>query len=594
MRRPWIGIGGAAGVFAAAVVVGAGPLRHVGLVDALGGDAGSSLAAVRAFAADNWRLPFLSTARLRSADGRPAAIGLIDGVPLLALAARLVPLGAGRWMQAWYAGCLIAQGLAAGAIARALDLRRLAVGAALIAMLVASPVLLVRVVHPGLFAQWTLLAAWAAAIRWWRRDDRRALAALPALALVALLAHPYLWLMVVTLVLAVALDAAARHRLGWFAAGGLAAATIGASAAVFAAGGYLAGGGSPAGGYGAFGMPLASPVWPQRSGILGQPFLTNSTGSIEGFNSWGLGATVLVVVSLALGRDAWRRSVERLQVVAAVLAVTTAVAVTPVIYVASSSPLRPFGATIDDVLSRTGVAKMGVAAAAAVIASLATLALRPRARRWVPALATVAAGGAAIAIAAIAAPALLRTSLGTFRSSGRLFWMVTPGVISLAALALDRWIAEQRPGGARPVAAARSRRLIEAVAVAALIVQIVDTRHFLTGSTDRLVTSGSRSADLRAMAREIRSADAVHLPGAWQCADGPDGLGRFQDVVIAATLAERPIDNVYEGRLRAPTCPVPIEVSNQPGVITAIIDDAAPVNGATCRAVGGVRWCRIE
>lgn len=563
LRSVWpVLFGLAVGLAVGVVYVRSGPLAHAESVRSLGGDAGSSFAAFRYFIHDAWHWPVLATDRMTSPSGEPVVIAFTDGLPLLALLAKATSwLGMDdeTWIRLWYVGCLGASGAAAGLVACAAAMTRRSVIALLIVVATTSPVLLIRAVHPGLFAQFVLLLAWAVVFAFWRSGSARVMWwAVPVL-VVSLLSHPYFLLMNLVLFVGVAVSSAVNGRwsrvelVRW----GLGVTVaLGASMFIF---GFLSNDSVPAGGYGAFGMPLLSPVWPQWSGLIPgrSTFLTNSTGSIEGFNYVGFGGVVVLLIAGWSGRHRLRRWIREEQVLVAVLSILTVVAVSPVIYLASSTPWKPFGATVTEMTSGSGLVRLAGAAALGGVALVGMLAATRRLRVYATLLVSLAAIGVAIALVALVRRSVLLDLLGNFRSSGRLFWIVGIGLLCVAAVVLDR----DAPAGA----------WIDGVAIALLAIQLVDVRHFVGESTDRLIAGEDRMETLAVLSSVMAAHEEVHLSTKWQCESSPESLRAFQDVVIAASLADRPIDGYYGGRTAAPVCPVPLTIAPEADVATVVL-----------------------
>ena len=582
-RRRWTYpiVGMLCGAVVAAVAVGASRFAgHFDLVRGLGGDAGSSFAGMRYFVHDSWHLPLLRTTGLRDPSGTPAVVAFTDSVPLLAITAkslRFVGLTTEQWIAAWYIACVVLQGSAAGVVARVFRMRHWWMVAALALFASTAPVLLFRVVHPGLFAQFVLLLAWAVAGHFWHTRTARSLAwGIPVMVL-ALLVHPYLFLMVGVLVVGLAMSATlSRSITGAEAAvlGLVAAATLGVVMVLF---GYLPNDSNAVGGYGAFGMPLLSPVLPQGSGLWpgARSFITNTSGSTDGFNYLGTGVIALSATALVVGRRSVRAFVLREQALVVVLGALTLFAISPVIYVTDATPLRPFGATLAEMLSTRSLVLVALSAmicAAVVASAIVHYKAWDRLRAAVLTALVLVVPVAALGVAHRSA---LVELLGQFRASGRCFWIVGYGIEIAAFVVVDR-------------AAVRTQVLASCVAVA-LVLQLVDVRLFVVDASDRLVAGPERTASIDLLGRVIRAHDSVHLASEWSCTVGAAQLHAFQDVVIAASIADAPIDNYYRGWTVSGACPVSPRAAVDPDALTVVVApstadlDRMSAAGLACR-----------
>ncbi|MDA3040619.1 MAG: DUF6311 domain-containing protein [Actinomycetota bacterium] len=168
------------------------------LVRGIGADAGSSFAGFRFFIQDDWHFPLLATDSLVDGTRPETVIAMTDSLPLLALLAK--PLGflgltAEHWIAAWYYGCFVMQGVGAALVAYTHEVRSRWAVVAMAVLASTAPVLMLRIWHPGLFGHFTLLLVWAAVgVLWHRRTLRSALWLVPAM-VVALLVHPYFFVM---------------------------------------------------------------------------------------------------------------------------------------------------------------------------------------------------------------------------------------------------------------------------------------------------------------------------------------------------------------------------------------------------------------
>ncbi|GGG16227.1 hypothetical protein GCM10010964_00650 [Caldovatus sediminis] len=268
------------------------------------GDAAQHIVAQRYFLRDPaWHWPPLLAPHLGTAEGG-TNIAFADGIPLLALA--LKPLAA--WLPPGFHGiglfyglAMLAQPLAALWCLRGSGERRLlpGLGAALAAA--SMPAWLNRYGHAALMGHFLLLLGLGLYLRLVGRQGARLWGAAAALAVAALLVHPYLAAMVLALLGAVPLTRLLRPG-----APGVGAALAGCGAAgatvllAMAAFGYL--GATGEGGYGQFAMNLLSPVWPHRSGLL--PGLVAAEVDATGHGGWEgynwLGAGLLAGVAAAL------------------------------------------------------------------------------------------------------------------------------------------------------------------------------------------------------------------------------------------------------------------------------------------------------
>jgi hypothetical protein len=292
LRRwaPWtcaalIGIGLAAALLPAAFLWPA-----TGAPWRLAGDIAQHGVAQRYFLASPWGWPLLVAPTLGEGGTN---IALADGIPLLALPLKAfspaLPPGF-HGIGIWHAMVMVAQPLAAVWCLRQAGERRLmpALGAALAAA--AMPAWLARHGQAALMGHFLLLLALGTYLRLVRGPSPAGWAWAAALALAALLTHPYLALMVLALLAAVPVTLLLRSDARWRGAAAGAAACAGAVAGALALFGYL--GATGEGGYGRYALNLLSPVWPARSALLPiVPAEIDATGlgGWEGYNWLGAG-----------------------------------------------------------------------------------------------------------------------------------------------------------------------------------------------------------------------------------------------------------------------------------------------------------------
>jgi hypothetical protein len=267
------------------------------------GDAAQHAIAQRYFLAAPWGWPPLAIPDLDTPRGTHLAFA--DGIPLLALALRLVagqlPSGF-HGIGLWYAIAHVLQPMAAIWALRGTGERRIgpAIGVALAAT--AMPAWLARYGHAALTGHFLLLlglgwyarlAAHQSALRWLG-------AALTALA--ALLVHPYLAVMVLAVLGAAPLTLLLRGGRGVVAAAIGFGAVLAAVAGAMAALDYF--GATGDGGYGQFAMNLLSPVWPHRSlllpGVARAEIDATGKGGWEGYNWLGAGLVAGIIACLLL------------------------------------------------------------------------------------------------------------------------------------------------------------------------------------------------------------------------------------------------------------------------------------------------------
>jgi hypothetical protein len=232
-------------------------------------------------------------------------------------------------------------------------------------------------------------------------------------------------------------------------------------------------GGVTSWGYGYFSMNLASPFWPQRSGLFRGfwDIVDRTGGQYEGFNYLGFGALVLIITALAMeGRDIVSR-VRAHRWLTIVLVGLTLFAMTTHIYAGQ--------------------------------ARVMSIGLGPIAR-----------------------------ILGTFRSSGRMFWPVAYVAILLSLAVVLR--------GLPP----RWRTLFVALCCG---LQIVDSEPLRV----RMLALSSHDApgllDREEWIARIDKASFLYIFPTVGC-DGPWALPNLE-LQLAAMLGNRPVNSVYNARL---------------------------------------------
>jgi hypothetical protein len=251
------------------------------------------------------------------------AVGFTDSIPLVAFLLKpfspLLP-GTFQYLGAWLLVCFILQGVFGVLIARLWTPRR-APQLLAATLFVLMPTLLIRVGHPSLCAHWLLLWALWLYLRGESGTTQPA-GAQAALGLLAGLMHPYLAVMVLAILAALAARDGLAGRVGTPARRrGVRRALAGFASAVAAviAGWWLAGLFTVTGaenlasdGLAYFSMNLLSPITPSGWSTLLPELPVASPGqTFEGFQYFGAGVLALIALAAILAfRDrrvlAWR------------------------------------------------------------------------------------------------------------------------------------------------------------------------------------------------------------------------------------------------------------------------------------------------
>lgn len=305
-------------------------LPRAGAAWAPQGDAAQHAIAQRYFIGDAWRWPPLTARNILPPEG--LNIAFADGIPALALLLKALrawlPEGY-HGIGLWYGIAWVLQPVAAVFALRGAGERRFLPALAVALAASAMPAFLNRYGHAALTGHFTLLLALGLYLRLARGQSVALWAAAVALAVAALLVHPYLAAMVLALLAAAPATLALRRDRGWpLAALGLAAAAAAVGGAM-AAFGYLGAAGD--GGYGDFALNLLSPLWPWRSWFLGRLVAAEvdatGHGGWEGYNWLGLGLLAGLAALAALAPGAVLRALRRHAGLALVLLGLAALAV---------------------------------------------------------------------------------------------------------------------------------------------------------------------------------------------------------------------------------------------------------------------------
>jgi len=434
------------------------------------------------FLRTGWHLPVFFVPNL----GAPSGTSVIyaDALPLAALLGKLTSELVGYPVNpygVWIAACFVLSAVFASLFVIELGQRSLLAVMAASVLALSAPTLLYRFGHLGLMAHFFVIAALLFYLRDRRVRSSWTLTARWAVWLcLATLIHAYLFAMVAAIYAASLLRRLDLNR-------GHARALLrepliiaGALAVVMVLAGHFSKGTSSgypsAWGFGYTSMNLASPLWPQRSGLFpGFQAIIDATGyQYEGFNYFGFGAILLIVVAVLLNIRQLRGHIRAHWLLCAVLVCLGVFAVSHRVFLGSRK-------LIDLDIS------------------------------W-----------------------RLDVLVGPFRSSGRMFWPVLY-VVMLTGLVLA--LRRLAPGWKT------------AVVVGCCILQLVDTeplRHRLTAFTQLDVPRLLNQSEWQT--RMLRAA-AVWVDPPLLCA--PVKLHAVNiELQLAAMAADRPINSVYNPRLR--------------------------------------------
>jgi hypothetical protein len=296
--------------YAFALLLGLSLVYHVfpldfllGTVDQIGPapeDIAQNIIVQRYFFADTWRWPLLNAVNLVGPEG--TNIGLIDGIPLIALPLKLLePLlpPAFHGVNLWHALAWLLQPVTAVWCLRGAGERRFLPAVAVAVAAASMPVWWNRFGHPSLTGHFLVLLALGTYLRLVRRQSMGMWLGAVAIEVAALLTQPYLAVMTLAVYSAVPLTLLFRRDRGW----------IGAAIGVVVAAGALVAGlwaldylGVTGGvGFGEFKMDLLSPIWPEGSALF--PWRVPAIGAWEGYNYLGAGL-LLGILAAALLRPA--------------------------------------------------------------------------------------------------------------------------------------------------------------------------------------------------------------------------------------------------------------------------------------------------
>ena len=306
--------------------------------DAIHGDNATSLIGFYAFAQDEWRWPLLHTRTINPPNG--VNIYFTDSVPIAAIVGKILYKSTGvifPYIGPWILFCYIVSAGVSFHIFLQLKIPLLSAFLASILM-VLLPAFLLRYIHIGLTAQFTIIISILAYIRFTSRSSRLEVIMWTALTGLFVFLNPYLLAMSSAMIFAGLFDAWHRKRISApIVALSLAFLALTVIGSAFACG--LIGSDTPlprVGGFGIYSMNLLSPIVPQFSSFSSrQSFLDYTGGQYEGFNYLGAGVILLTVISAGLGRGYIFGAIRSRPFVGIVVFVLITYAASDVIYLGS-------------------------------------------------------------------------------------------------------------------------------------------------------------------------------------------------------------------------------------------------------------------
>ncbi len=267
-------------------------------------DMTTALSGYYAFMKSPWDFPIFQVPQL----GYPGGTNIIytDSIPVVAFIGRIVYQTTGASINlygVWTIACFVASGASLTGLVSLLGARTIPAACAAAILGCTMPAMLYRWGHMSLMAQFEVILALAFYVACRRgRSPTWCLAVSASLCVLALWTHAYIFAMVTALVVAAIAQTTINRQLRATAGLTVLAVLAAVIAATIALSGHLSNPGSTAAqGYGFFSLNLASPVFPQFSGIL--PFgifagiLDASGGQYEGFSYLGAGILLLIFVS---------------------------------------------------------------------------------------------------------------------------------------------------------------------------------------------------------------------------------------------------------------------------------------------------------
>jgi hypothetical protein len=266
------------------------------------GDMLDALIGYRAFLHSDWHAPLFLVKDLGPSGTN---VLLLSAIPLVALVGKTLSTLAGFPVNpygGWLAVCFILSAVFATLVAIEMGQRSLLAACAASLLAISAPPLLHRFGHSNLMAHFIVIGALFLYLRDRRANQVYSLSWIGWLSF-ALSLDPYLFAMCGAVYGASWLRRLHVDRFSLPRVAIEALALIAALSCVAALVGFGIGDNvSPfAFGYGFFSMNLASPFWPQRSGLFPsfQSIVDATKGQYEGFNYFGFGALVLIAIGVS-------------------------------------------------------------------------------------------------------------------------------------------------------------------------------------------------------------------------------------------------------------------------------------------------------
>jgi hypothetical protein len=323
-----------------------------GLVGGSYADISTAWSGYENFVHDAWRLPLFNVPKL----GAPGGINIIftDSIPILAMCGRLIYLATGITFNPfgwWTAGCFVASGMSLTLLVAVRGPREL--GPAMTATVcgLCMPALMARYGHLALMAQWEIIIAFVLYFQLQQpRPSKWNTAAAILFCAVALWTHVYIFVMVLSVLVAGILQAAANRRISlWHGITGLAVLALIVCTMVGVSGYLFTGQPVEDAGFGVFSTNLMSSFVPQLSGLfplIGGKIIDATGGQYEGFCYLGAGTLLMIISTLPILPSLLARSARKHAILVSMLVAFTVFAVSNQIFFGywrlATIPLPPF------------------------------------------------------------------------------------------------------------------------------------------------------------------------------------------------------------------------------------------------------------